>query len=75
MIRRTTVELDQELVRRAQHVLGTPTMRATITEALERAIAGGEDTASARVERQSAYLSSLSVRADVRLLDSEEMWK
>ncbi|TMF98029.1 MAG: type II toxin-antitoxin system VapB family antitoxin, partial [Chloroflexi bacterium] len=38
MVRRTTIELDEDLVERAKKVLGAKTTRATVEEALRRAV-------------------------------------
>ena len=47
MARRTTIELDEALLDRAMQALGCTTMRATIEEALRRAV----DIATDQVER------------------------
>ena len=79
MIRRTTVELDYDLVDRAQAVLHCATVRATIHEALRRAIDGAEDAGDAKPPRGSPaavlrYLQSLS-EDQVEVLRSNEMWR
>jgi Arc/MetJ family transcription regulator len=38
MIKRVTIELDEEILEEAKKALGQPTMRATVEEALSRAI-------------------------------------
>jgi Arc/MetJ family transcription regulator len=37
MLKRTTLEIDDELLARAKRALGSPTTRATVEEALRRA--------------------------------------
>ena len=75
MIRRTTIELDVDLVARAKKVLGTKTTRAAVEEALQRAVAGAEKERSARLTAQRAYLDGLHDQADLEVLNSEEMWR
>jgi Arc/MetJ family transcription regulator len=75
IMKRTTVEIDQELLERARRALGQPTMRATIEEALRRVAEGAEAEHASRAQRQRQYLQKLRVRADVRVLASGEMWR
>jgi Arc/MetJ family transcription regulator len=75
MIRRTTLELDEDLLLRAKRVLGCATMRATVEEALRRAAEQGEDEAARRARRQWDYLQRLQTRTDVEVLESEQMWR
>jgi Arc/MetJ family transcription regulator len=74
-MKRTTVEIDQELLERARRALGQPTMRATIEEALRRVTESAEAEHAARAQRQRQYLQKLRVRADVRVLVSGDMWR
>ena len=74
-MKRTTVEIDDELLERARRALGQPTMRATIEEALRRVAEGAETDQSARAQRQRQYLQKLEARVDVRVLASGEMWR
>jgi Arc/MetJ family transcription regulator len=75
MIKRTTIEIDDDLLNRAQEALGEPTVRATIEEALRRAAAGTETERERRATKQRRYLEQLSLRVDVAVLASEEMWR
>jgi len=75
MVRRTTIELDEDLVERAKKVLGAKTTRATVEEALRRAVEIGQRDQDRRAAGQRAYLGRLSARADVKVLTSEEMWR
>jgi Arc/MetJ family transcription regulator len=73
--RRTTIELDEELLARAQRALGAPTIRATVEEALRRAAEQAEDQRTRRAIGQSRYLSELSTLADLTVLSGDEMWR
>jgi len=75
MVRRTTIELDQDLVARAKKALGAKTTRETVEEALRRAVQSGEGDRARRAAEQRAYLQRLSVHADIKVLNSEEMWR
>ena len=77
VIRRTTIELDYDLVDRAQAALHCPTVRATIHEALRRALDGieGDD----RPPRGSpaavlGYFQDLRDRG-LEECSREEMWR
>jgi len=75
MIKRTTIEIDQELLGRAKEALGEPTTRGTVEEALRRAAESVESEQARRAAKQSRYLENLGSRADLGLLASEEMWR
>jgi Arc/MetJ family transcription regulator len=75
MTKRTTLEIDEELLERAKAALGCGTMRATIDEALRRAADAAEGEAEERASRQRAYLSHLVTAADPVVLESEDMWR
>ena len=74
-MKRTTVEIDDELLERARRALGQTTMRATIEEALRRVADTAEAEHVRRAERQRDYLQKLRTRIDVRVLASGEMWR
>lgn len=75
MSRRTTIDVDEELLERAREVLGKATPRDTVEEALRRmAERGGEDH-DRRAANQRRYLQRLPERVDVAVLASEEMWR
>jgi Arc/MetJ family transcription regulator len=74
-MKRTTVEIDDELLERARLALGQPTMRATIEEALRRVADSAEAEQAGRAQRQRQYLQKLRARIDVRILASGEMWR
>jgi Arc/MetJ family transcription regulator len=75
MIKRTTIEIDEQLLTRAKRALGQPTARATIEEALRRAAAQAEDEYEERRARQLEYLESLAKYVDLDVLASDEMWR
>jgi Arc/MetJ family transcription regulator len=75
MARRTTIEIDEQLLERAKHALGIPTTRATVEEALRRAADSAEDEHRARAERQRRFFETLDERLDLEVLASDEMWR
>lgn len=75
MIKRTTIELDQELLHRAKRALGKPTTRATVEEALRRASESVESEQARRAAKQRRYLNALGSRADLAVLAAEDMWR
>jgi Arc/MetJ family transcription regulator len=75
MTKRTTIEIDQDLLERAKRALGELTTRATVEEALRRAADTAEADRERRAARQRQYLEQLSRRVDVAVLASEEMWR
>ena len=75
MKRRTTIEIDGDLLVRAQRALGSATTRATVEEALRRAAEGAEADLAARAAGQVGYLERLGARIDAAVLASDEMWR
>lgn len=75
MKRRTTIEIDEELLARARRALGNRTTRATVEEALRRLADAAATERSERTERQLGYLRRLNARVDLAVLTSEEMWR
>lgn len=75
MIKRTTIEIDLDLLDRAKKALGEPTTRATVEEALRRAADSVECERAQRAVKQSRYLQALGTRVDLGVLASEEMWR
>lgn len=75
MARRTTIELDDELLTRAREALGEPTIRATVEEALRRAVDQASDEHAERARRQRHYLDSLAHDLAPDVLASDEMWR
>ena len=75
MVRRTTIEIDEELLARAQRALGSNTIRGTVEEALRQAAERAESVAADSATRQRAALRRLPELADTEVLRSEEMWR
>ena len=75
MPRRTTIELDEELLARAKRALGGKTTRATVEEALRRAAEQAEGEREQLAADQLGYLQRLPTRVDLEVLASEEMWR
>ncbi len=75
MVRRTTIELDDQLVERAKRALGTPTTRATVEEALRRAAEHAEAAFDEKAERQRHFFATIGEHLDLDVLASDEMWR
>lgn len=75
MVRRTTIEIDEELLARAKRALGATTTRATVEEALRRAADAAEGDHAERAAKQVAFLHNLGARADLDLLAGDGMWR
>ena len=75
MTKRTTIELDEELLARAKRALGGKTTRATVEEALRRAAELGEGEQVERAAGQLRYLERLRTLVDLDVLAAEDMWR
>ena len=75
MPKRTTIEIDEALLRRAKQALGQGTTRATVEEALRLAADGVEAAGASRATAQHAFLEGLAARIDIDVLASEDMWR
>ena len=75
MIRRTTIELDDELVAEARLVLGQPTIRATVEEALRRTIRSAKSIDRARRTEQIEAMKRASQLIDKQARLSGEAWR
>jgi Arc/MetJ family transcription regulator len=75
MIKRTTIEIDEELLARAKRAPGCPTTRAMVEEALRRVATQAEEEFTERAARQREYFSMLATLADLDVLASDEMWR
>ncbi len=75
MKRRTTIEIDDELLARAKRALGATTTRATVEQALMQAAADTEGGRADRAARQRQYLHRPNTHADVAVLATEDMWR
>jgi Arc/MetJ family transcription regulator len=75
MIKRTTIEIDQELLDRARAALGETTTRGTVERALRLVADSTETDRSRKAVNQVRYLKQLIKRVDISVLVSEEMWQ
>lgn len=75
MPKRTTIEIDEQLLDRAKRALGATTARATVEAALRYAAERAEGERAERADRQRRYLERLGSRVDVAVLSSEKMWR
>jgi len=75
MVKRTTIEIDPELLDRAKEALGEPTTRGTVEEALRCATETVESERARRAAKQSRYFEALGSRVDLAVLASEVMWR
>lgn len=73
MIRRTTIELDQALLERAQRALGSRTIRDTVEESLRRVADASENAEAVLASRQRRFLAQPAEHADLEVLSSEGM--
>ncbi len=75
MIKRTTIELDMDLLHRAKQALGQPTTRGAVEAALRRATESIESERTQQAGRQRRYFDTLSSRIDLAVLAAEDMWR
>ena len=75
MIKRTTIEIDQQLLERAKRALDCPTTRATVEEALRRAAEQAEDERERRAAQLDYFFRTLPEHVDLDVLASDEMWR
>jgi len=75
MTKRTTIEVDDKLLARTKHALGSTTTRGTVGEALRRVADAAEAAGADRAARPRAFLSRLQAHIDVGVLTSEDMWR
>ena len=68
MPKRTTIEIDDDLLALVKRALGCATTRATVEEALRRAADQAEHAQEERAALQRRYLERLSQRVDVEAL-------
>ncbi|MHB2023527.1 MAG: type II toxin-antitoxin system VapB family antitoxin [Mycobacteriales bacterium] len=74
-MKRTTIEIDEDLLARAKRALGAPTTRATVEQALRQAADAAEALQAERATRQRRYLDRLGSRIDPTVLASGQMWR
>lgn len=73
-VKRTTIELDEDLVRAAQVVTGE-TLRATVERALQQLVAAAAEQAAARRRRIVDHLAHAGTHVDADVLLSEQAWR
>jgi Arc/MetJ family transcription regulator len=75
MPKRTTIEIDEDLLARAKRALGHSTTRATVEDALRRAADSAESEQAERTARQARFFDRIESLVDLSVLRSEEMWR
>ncbi len=75
MSTRMTLDIDEELLARAQSALGSPSIEATVEEALRRAAEQAGDEQKERAARLRKHLATLDEHLDLEVLASDEMWR
>ena len=75
MPKRTTIEIDEDLLARAKRALGHSTTRATVEDALRRAADSAESEQRERTAQQASFFDRIEALVDVSVLRSEEMWR
>lgn len=73
-VKRTTIELDEDLVRAAQTVTGE-TLRSTVEAALRRLIAEADSAATERRRRVAEHLAGAGAQVDTEALLSDRAWR
>jgi Arc/MetJ family transcription regulator len=73
-VKRTTIELDEELVQAAQSVTGE-TLRATVESALRQLVAGAEQQAVERRQQIADHFARAGTQIDVDTLLSDQAWR
>jgi Arc/MetJ family transcription regulator len=73
-VKRTTIELDEDLVRAAQAATGE-TLRATVERALRQLVAGISEQATARRQRIVDHIAHAGAHVDVDVLLSDQAWR
>lgn len=73
-VRRTTIELDEDLVRAAQRVTGD-TMRATVERGLREVVEAAERQADQRRQRVKTHLEAARSAIDTDVLLSDQAWR
>lgn len=73
-VKRTTIELDEDLVKAAQRVTGQ-TVRATVEEGLRILLAQAELERQTKRSRVSAHFDVAHAAVDVAVLQNDEAWR
>ncbi len=74
-VRRTTIEIDEDLLAHAKKALGLDTARATVEEALRQAAQRADTEFADRAERQRCLLRRLPEMVEMDILASDQMWR
>ena len=74
-VRRTTIEIDEDLLAHAKKALGLDTARATVEEALRQAAQRADAEFADRAERQRRLLKKLPEMVEMDILASDQMWR
>ncbi len=75
MLKRTTIELDTDLLTRAKRALGLSTTRAAVEEALRRVADAAEQQQAECTARQLEDLRTLGDHLDLQVLASDDAWR
>lgn len=75
MFKRTTIEIDADLLASAKEALGATTTRATVDGALRRLVDTAERTNIDRRRRQERFLIQLGGHVDADVFASGDMWR
>ncbi len=73
-VKRTTIELDEDLVKAAQRVTGQ-TVRSTVEEGLRQLVATAESEREARRSRVAAHFGDARNAVDADVLQTDEAWR
>ncbi len=74
-MKRTTIEIDEDLLARAKRSLGLTTTRATVEESLRIAVTHADAELDSRAKDQIAFLQRLPSLVDMDILASDDMWR
>ncbi|HUP46267.1 MAG TPA: type II toxin-antitoxin system VapB family antitoxin [Thermoanaerobaculia bacterium] len=75
MMKRTTIEIDPDLLECAREALGETTTRGTVEAALRRVAEEHVASKTHRASAQTRYFEQLGKQGDLDLLASNEMWR
>lgn len=73
-VKRTTIELDEDLMRAAQQATGQ-TLRATVERALRQLVASTQAETAERRRRVGEYLALGTSGIDIDVLLSDQAWR
>lgn len=74
-MKRTTIEIDEDLLARAKRSLGLSTTRETVEEALRRVSDQADVEFEERRLRQLDFLANFGDGVDLEVLASDGMWR